>query len=416
MLSFILIIDLITFVAASLLTAVRWYSFRRVDKCIVGVILQTVLAVEFSVYALIQNGFAKMYSMDFFLKDAVVTAVFLFTISTFVFSVVCLRKDYVTRKRILTVSSVREAIEKMGCGLLYSDTEGDFLMANHCMYEVTHRMFGEYFVNALHLWNRIISFENNEEIRRIDFTQGPAFLFSDKSVWSFEKTFLKDNDRQYIEIIARDVSALYRNRVDLEVENAKLSKVQLMLSESLKNVAETRQEEELLNYKMRVHDQLGNSVIRVRKLLGMEKIGKRELNEVLNVWQNTVSVFLTNRFQGEQELSGSIKEITDTAQSLGCEIDISGQLPFENELIPRIIREAMYNAVKHANATTLKVVGGKARDGYRIHIEDNGTVKPETVTEGGGLSSLRHSIEAEGGQMMIIIDDGLELNIILPYK
>jgi two-component system, NarL family, sensor histidine kinase DevS len=60
-----------------------------------------------------------------------------------------------------------------------------------------------------------------------------------------------------------------------------------------------------------------------------------------------------------------------------------------------VVREAVSNAVRHANATTLSV-SVKVEDDLAIEVVDNGHGIPDDIT-GSGLTNLRQRAEDVGG-------------------
>lgn len=391
--------------------AIRWYEKRSISRCIYGIIVHL-----FSIFVLVFMQFLPEKVMADYLPVGSQIAILLIFIAVNVNNVFTIILDYKKRKNQITNSSIKEAMGNIECGLCYAKADGHIVLINNCMVDIVKRMLGKEYINAQGLWKDIITFEENSVARRIDFSAGPAFLFKAGTVWGFERSVLRDSDKQYVEIIARNLTELYESKHQLERENYKLTQVQERLSHSLQNIAESRQEEELLAYKMRIHDQLGNSIIRTRRLLQMEEIPPQERDGVLAVWDNTVAAFLKNQLQGEMHLAGNITEIRETAKALGCEIEETGTPPENNDLYERMVRETMYNAIKHAGATVM-FVDCKKKDGFfLVHISDNGTGTEKEIREGGGLSALRHSIESAGGSIELKCDRGLEIFAEIPDR
>lgn len=398
-------------VSVDIQLAIRWYETKSLKKCIYGFVVHAFSVIMIVMLRVLHDStlmetFPPKYQL----------AVLVIIIAVNLNNILAIIRDTKTRKNTITNSSIKEALGNIECGLLYARTDGSIVLINNCMADIVKRMLGKEYINALGLWNDIITFEESPVAKRIDFSAGPAFLFKAGTVWGFERSMLRDSDKQYVEIIARNLTELYDSKHELEKENRKLSRVQEQLSQSLQNIAESRQEEELLAYKIRIHDQLGNSIIRTRRLLQMEEISEAERDGVLSVWDNTVAAFLKNQMQGELHLAGNISEIKQTASTLGCEIKESGEAPENNDLYERLVRETMYNAIKHAGATEMYVDGEKKEGFYHIRISDNGTGTDKEIREGGGLASLRHSIEGAGGSLELKYNRGLKLYAVIPER
>lgn len=410
-LTVLLILDIIS---VDMMISMRWYSSYKAYRIIIGILVHLAVSAEIIMCFAEIDEAGAIPGLSEAVEGKWFPVIMIWPVFVLVYSTTMLAIQYFSRRKIITRTSIREAVENLECGLCYAETNGTIILENHCMYDLVGKMFGRHFVNTLSLWDNVISVSTAANFRRIDFTSGPAFLFEDGSVWAFQKNLLKDADRTYIEIIAREVTRLYGYRVELERENRILTEVEDKLSQSYRNIAETRQEEELLSYKMRIHDQLGNAIIRMRKLLGLSEVSRDERDAVLKVWDNTISAYRKNSFSGDQELAGSMEEIKETAGTLGCTIEMSGELPLKSELMARIVRESMYNAIKHASATILWVEGKFEDRTYKIDVHDNGETAVTDFAEGGGISSLRHSIESVGGTMSVHTENGFRLSISLP--
>lgn len=320
-------------------------------------------------------------------------------------------REHYIRKNTITAGSVREAVNSMECGLLYSDYSGRVVLMNRKMSELSDIFTVSKPINALELWQSIISFEKNSEARRIDFTSWPAFVLKGGSVWSFQRSLLTDADRRYVEIIARDVTDLYKKRMDTQTEIENLSLVHKKLGDVLENISETGNEEELLAYKVRIHDELGNAILRTRQVLRGGKTTENTSDNILEVWSNTIKAFKNNTLEAEKNMAGNLDSLYTQAKTLGIDLLMFGNFPEDNYVAVRAVREAMYNSIRHAYANTLTVETTHTKEGCYIRIYDDGNVKGDSITEGGGLKALRRAVEAEGGTMVVRVNRGVELNL-----
>lgn len=313
--------------------------------------------------------------------------------------------------KTLSKKSVIEAMNSMECGLLYSDESGNVVLMNRKMLKLSKIFTKRKILDAEDFWRSVISFDSNDRAKRIDFTTWPAFLLNSGEVWSFQRSYPQDSDKRYMEIVARNVTALYKKRLDLEAEIENLSKVEKDLAKVLKNISKAGNDEELLNYKIRIHDQLGNAILRTRQLLRSFEENEQDCSRILYVWSNTIRAFKGNRLEAEYNKAGSLEGLYKQAQILGIDLVMFGDFPVTNSVAIRAVRESMYNSIRHAYANTLTVESYKGEDGYHIHIYDDGKCEQETVSEGGGLKSLRRAVEATGGSMAISVRQGVELNL-----
>lgn len=315
----------------------------------------------------------------------------------------------------ITRASILNAVNEIDSGLMFVYPNGSIALINRRMEKLAMAMTGKYPFDGKRFWKSVITLRENDNCKRIDFTKWPAFLFTDGDVWAFDRHLLMDGDRTYYEIEAKNVTSLYEKQNMLEKETKKLAQMELELAGVFKIISETRNEEELLNYKIRIHDQLGNAVLRTRKELRDSNLNIKDVEEILHVWENTVKAFEQNIQETGSGTDGNLDEVFDQAKTLGIELQISGKFPAFSPLCVRAVRESMYNSIRHAYANLIKVDSYRAGDGYHFRISDDGQVKIEKVTEGGGLTSLRNAFEKIGGSMTVSVWDGVEINFFFPY-
>ena len=100
-------------------------------------------------------------------------------------------------------------------------------------------------------------------------------------------------------------------------------------------------------------------------------------------------------------LASSVEEIADRSGAvltLNVDRSLIVRPPMQEALL-RIAREALTNAVRHGQATSLEVSLSRSRDGMSLEIVDNGTgFNPASVSRGFGLTSMRERVEVTGGR------------------
>ncbi|MCQ4163944.1 two-component regulator propeller domain-containing protein [Tahibacter harae] len=88
--------------------------------------------------------------------------------------------------------------------------------------------------------------------------------------------------------------------------------------------------------------------------------------------------------------------------AIALEFDFSRyvpQQPAQEQALLRIIQEAVSNAVRHAGASILRVVGSADASQVRVAVADNGRGMPRRRRQGLGQESMRARVAALGGQL-----------------
>ena len=391
---------------------VKWYRARRAWSAFINaafffagfleyrICLEIIRDNEMPPYI---NKFLALPMDYFFLIPAVMA----------MYCVISLVVEIRLARTSISRSSIFNAVNEVDCGMIYFDKTGRIILTNRKMAALSKRIFKYYPYNGNKFWEDIISFEKNEVCKRIDFTQSPAFLFKDGTVWSFNRGLIKDTDCNYNEILAKDVTVLYKQTLNAEKENKRLSTLQKSLGRVLRSISETGNEEELLNYKIRIHDELGNAILRTRKALRSDDISKESVQNIVYGWANTIGAFEKNLLESKTNEGSGYKDLVSQAKSFNVNLVFKGNFPKDDALAVRLVRETMYNSIRHAYADNITVNTLERPDSFHIQISDDGKKKVDSIKEGGGLSSLRKAIEERNGELKIIANGRVRILAIL---
>ena len=97
------------------------------------------------------------------------------------------------------------------------------------------------------------------------------------------------------------------------------------------------------------------------------------------------------------------KKLLDSATASGVTVRIRGQEPTdgEAELLYTAMLVCLNNAIQYAKATEISANIWENEGSYTVVIRNNGKPPEKEITEGGGLTNLRHRIENSGGKMTV---------------
>ena len=305
-------------------------------------------------------------------------------------------------------NSVKEAFDNLPSGICFFDKNGILTLCNYQMYRVFFALTGK----------DLQSLAEIQELLSDDVTnhsrQNQVFLQDEKTAWRFALETITTSDKKiYTQVIASDVTELYNKTKELKQDNIAISEYAKRMRRLFANTIALIREEEILNMKMRVHDDIGRSVILTRRFLQQN----RPMEELdLTPWKNAVSLLRHEvEFSEEQD---AIAGLMSAAYSIGIKIILDGSLPknVAGEVMISSIRECMTNAVRHAGAKELYVhITGDENTAVAV-ITNNGVVPNGEITLGGGLTSLKLRIEKCGGTMRIKHSPSFELTISIPLK
>ena len=243
------------------------------------------------------------------------------------------------------------------------------------------------------------------------------FRFPDGSALRFaqEQITTKAGVR-YTQVTAADVTELMRRQTELNEENTKLAEVNDRLRRLFEQMPEIICEEETLEMKQRVHDNIGHSILAARRALYRQS-GLASLKESAVLFEQTIAVlYRSNQIRAESDsLETAIGKSSEMGVRVLIEGEISDMLGMQS-LAALAITECAANCVRHADGTELYVHFGQSFGHAELILTNNGMPPKEEIREGGGLSMLRRRVEEAGGTMEIQSIPCFKLLLTLPEK
>ena len=216
------------------------------------------------------------------------------------------------------------------------------------------------------------------------------------------------------ELIASDVTEQYQMAMELEKRNRSLNQINRQLRIYNSEVNRITREQEILGAKVRIHDDVGRSLLAARAYLSQPK-EQRERKQLLLLWDYTISS-LKKEAEPERK-SGDWELLQKAASAVNVKITLNDPLPEEEKLralMVAAIYECMTNTVKHADGDEVYVEIQKKDAVLNIHLTNSGKPPSQIVKETGGLSNLRTIIESAGGTMKIESEPYFVLELELP--
>ena len=316
-------------------------------------------------------------------------------------------------RNYLKENAIQESLDNLPSGIVFFDGNGMPKLMNHRMHQICMNLAGRDIQNITEL-EEALSKPLKEQVFFDDDLK--VYGFSDGSVWKFsEKEIITTGGDRFSQVLASEVSELYQSKVLLKRENQKLQEMSAAMKELSKNVVTLTIEEETLSMKMRVHDNLGYSVMAVQRMLMRESEEDRDI--FLSQWKQTLD--LLNKDNESVEDEQLHRQVQDRAKFLGVKIIYTGEKIWESHifrLLDIILLEALSNCVRHAGASELYVKFGSAEHEWGVVITDNGQKPEKNIKEGGGLSGIRKKVEQCGGTLRICSDPIFSITVKIPKE
>ncbi len=252
----------------------------------------------------------------------------------------------------------------------------------------------------------------NPQLKIYRFPDGRALRFTCENI--ITKTGTK-----YTQATAADVTELLHKQTELKEENEKLAEANEQLRKLFEQMPEIIREEEILEMKLRVHDDIGHSILAARRTL-LRNPELADLRAAARVWEQAISVlYRSNQMLEETDpfdtaISRARKMGVMVLPAENSKIAALPTLPRNRALVALAIIECSSNCVRHADGTKLYMSFGRKPGFEEIILTNNGMPPKEEISECGGLSMLRQRVEEAGGSMEIESLPDFKLILNLP--
>lgn len=316
-------------------------------------------------------------------------------------------------RKTINHSSIQEAFDNLPTGVCFFNDAGLPVLCNHTMQRFSFAVCGKDVQFVTDLENCLSDdFAPNAGVRK----DGRVFVLDDGGAWQLEKrVFTHENGVRYTQYIATNVTDLQRNRMELTKENEQLRKVQGDLKKLSANVVAVTREEEILNTKMRVHDEMGKCLVAAQKYL-KEDCTENIPDSLTMAWQRAVSML---KYSNDTQEEDMMLQIRKTCEHMKVAFIQTGDLPKKERvayLLTCAVRECVTNAVRYAQATELYVAFSETEAEAYVIISNNGKIPKGEIVEGGGLSTLRRRVERAGGRMTVQSLPEFKLTVSVPNE
>lgn len=305
--------------------------------------------------------------------------------------------------------AVKEALDTLPSAVCYFTSTGTIKLCNTAM----HRIFREMAQCDLQSLAELnIALDDCDKTTGI-IRDGNVFLFPNGSAWQYSAGKVKTDDGEvYTEAVFSDVTELYEKRRELQQQSRELKKMYRELKTLSDNVLEMTREQEILNLKSQLHDQMNMGVAAIRQIL-RQNTTLEENDAAVVQFRRAVQVLREENSYPQNDMAEFIR---DAAVS-GIQVKITGELPKEENvlhLLLPVMREACVNAARHADASELYIMAEQMSGTVILHITNDGKQPESEITPRGGLVDLERFIVQAGGSLEIQSQPILVLTVTLP--
>ena len=307
----------------------------------------------------------------------------------------------------LSARSIIEATDDLPMGVCFSDAKGRVTLCNNTMGGLLNQLTGGY----PQVLEEITAAIGNPPEAMKSEAKG-CLRFPGGSVYRFTGTALTvDGEAGWYQLTAQNVTEQVEINRQLARQNEKLKKTNGKLQKMYDRIADDIREKESLEFKIYIHDTMGRSLLTIQDIMNSAE----ETAQKLRSLEEAVAVLSSHPPAAGEGLYDAVR----SSEALGVRLQITGALPQGSPaetLCVRAARECVTNCIRHAKGTEVQMDIRHRGECCTVTFTNNGAKPTGPIIEGSGLSSLRNSVEAFGGEMELSWEGAFALILKLPGK
>ena len=313
----------------------------------------------------------------------------------------------------ISAISIKNTIDFMQTGLVFSTLDGHILLSNAQMSGLMTKLTGKIHRNANRSYETLVSGELQDDCYSAEYDGQVVCRLPDQTAWIFVKTALRIRNKTYIQLTADDITERWALTEQLREQENQLKLRGEELIDTMENLHLLSREKELNNIKQHTHDILGGWLtmllhsIRNEQALDFDTLRLQSRNLQRDLIAGHRAASPPDRFDS----------LRRSFETIGVNIYLDGDLPGDEvngRLLMDVIGEGVVNAVRHSFATRVSVRIGHSDDGWHLEVTDNGRPPVQPITEGGGIGGMRRKLEPHGGTLKAAATPRFVLTVDLP--
>lgn len=337
---------------------------------------------------------------------------------------------YKKSRDMITTRSIKESIDLLPDGVCFSTDRGMPILMNSRMRQLCTEFTGEGLMDTEKFWRDLRNGNVRKGIRPLKQREA-AFIDTNGQVWDFRRSRLSYGGEKVTEISAVNITTQYHLHKELVARYERLNDVNSRLHHFSEEVEKVTREKEILAAKIKLHDEIGRSLLILRSYLTetpeksaqTETPGKSAQTEtpdrsrLLPLWQYIVTSMQEGTILKERE--DSLLLLKKEAADFNVDIFLDGLLPANpsvRNVIFAAVRECAGNTAKHARGDRLFITIHDTEENTEVFITNNGNAPGGSIHETGGLKNLRKMVEERGGSMQIKSSPVFVLHLCFPER
>ena len=315
----------------------------------------------------------------------------------------------------ITGMSIKEAMDGFPDGVLCYAPKGRVMLVNQAMKEFCRQMTGDELVNGDLFTQQMMSGQIRPGCRIVTVGDENVFVLPDETVWKINLQDIPFEDSEVRMLTASEITEEYRKTEELRTMQEGLAALGERLAKVNREIVDLTAEREMLNAKIRIHDEMGKNLLIVKHFILNGGTETEKAAMIGSLYQNVSFLMkdLPAATRDECEL------MIDTASRLGVTVFVTGTIPDcepQRHILATAIHECFTNTLRHAHGNELYMNIEDDEDRLRVVLTNNGKKPAGEIEERGGLALLRDLTEREGGRMTILKNPSYAVVLELPKE
>lgn len=315
----------------------------------------------------------------------------------------------------ITGMSIKEAMDGFPDGVLCYAPKGRVMLVNQAMKEFCRQMTGDELVNGDLFTQQMLSGQIRPGCRIVTVGDENVFVLPDDTVWKINLQDIPFEDSEVRMLTASEITEEYRKTEELRTMQEGLAALGERLAKVNREIVDLTAEREMLNAKIRIHDEMGKNLLIVKHFILNGGTESEKAAMIGSLYQN-VSFLMKDLPAGTRD---ECELMIDTASRLGVTVFVTGTIPDcepQRHILATAIHECFTNTLRHAHGNELYMNIEDDEDQLRVVLTNNGKKPAGEIEERGGLALLRDLTEREGGIMTILKNPSYAVVLELPKE
>ena len=294
-------------------------------------------------------------------------------------------------KEYITNQSIKEAIDLSNSGILVLKNKNTIKLQNSIMSELLSKLSIKK--------NYIEELKSKAE----NTISGDYPILIDNTMWLF---IINKDD---LEIVAVNINEEYKLQQRIENQNREIEENNKEIIWTIENMEYIEKQKESQELKNKFHDLLGQSFSMLQQYLNQEDLESKNIENI----KFMIREMFTD-MEDKEDAQTNLKNLVEAHKNTGTEIEIVGKLPKNAEVAQvffEIIREAVTNAIRHADSTKVTVQIIDNLNGLELIITNNGKRPKNTIIEHQGIKGMRRKVAKIKGNLYITTVPSFKIDV-----